>query len=186
MLPIYIHTYIHICSMCYWCHWCSTVFFKKSANRKSVGGSRESRLLRRAGDADQVHAGPWNWESRELGPDRDPGALAEGMSHPLFVIGGELGDWLLGEGGSQWAMGHLALANSGSKKCMFSAGKVCIAFEESTQNWDHLGLCQECKAFRLVPARSASNTSSSRAAGLTDFGSPWKSHKFQTPCRWLC
>ena len=106
---LYIYTYIHICSMCYWCHWCSTVFFKKSANRKSVGGSRESResrLLRRAGDADQVHAGPWNWESRELGPDRDPGALAEGMSHPLFVIGGELGDWLLGEGGSQWAMGH--------------------------------------------------------------------------------
>ena len=36
-------------------------FLKKSANRKSVGGSRESResrLLRRAGDADQVHAGP--------------------------------------------------------------------------------------------------------------------------------
>ena len=104
--------------------------------------------------------------------------------------------WLLGEGGSKWAMdGHgwpwaiLPWQIQAEKNACFlleKIGKVCMAFEESTQNWDHLGLCQECKAFRLVPARSASNASSSRAAGLTDFGSPWKSHKFQTPCKWVC
>ena len=44
MLPIYIYTYIHICSMCYWCHWCSTVFFKKICQQKIRG--RLARIAR--------------------------------------------------------------------------------------------------------------------------------------------
>ena len=166
--------------MCYWCHWCSTGFFLNlpAENPWAARANRANRAC---------FAGRGTLTKFMLG--------LETGSHVNLDQTEILEPWLLGEGGSKWAMDdmdghgcHLALANSEKNACFLleKIGKVCMAFEESTQNWDHLGLCQECKAFRLVPARSASNASSSRAAGLTDFGSPWKSHKFQTPCKWVC
>ena len=175
--------------MCYWCHWCSTVFFLKNLPTENPWAARANRAcFAGRGTLTKFMLGletgsHVNLDQTEILAPWQRGWVIHFLSSG---VNWAIGFLEKGDPSGPWAMGHLALANSGSKKCMFSAGKVCIAFEESTQNWDHLGLCQECKAFRLVPARSASNTSSSRAAGLTDFGSPWKSHKFQTPCRWLC
>lgn len=121
MLPIYnyIYLYPYLQYVLFLCHWCN-------------GFSRPCR----AGDADQVHAGPWNWESRDLGADRDPGTLADRLGcHPQRVLGGI-------PLGHHWAIyGHLPNANSGWR-CMCSyvfCWKSVHCFWRKHTIWDHLG-----------------------------------------------